>query len=124
MRKYISLFFLPAIFVFACRSNSSGDGIIEQQKMTSLLTDVVIVDGSMYNVGQLADSLYKYGTGKYLDLFKRYNTDSAQFTKSFKYYTSQPVKLQAICDQVLDNLKKKTDSLNKLQLKSHAIPKK
>jgi hypothetical protein len=124
MRNYISLFFLTAIFLTACGGDKPGKEIIDKREMISLLTDVIIIDGSLYNVTQQPDSLYKYGTGRYLALFKSYNTDSARFNKSFKYYTSKPEDLKDIFDQVLQNLKSKSDSLNKLQLKINALPQK
>ncbi|HEY5326215.1 MAG TPA: DUF4296 domain-containing protein, partial [Mucilaginibacter sp.] len=78
-----------------------------------------------YSLPQSPDSLYKYGLNRYLSVFKKYHTDSAQFKKSLKYYTTQPDELEAMYDQVLANLKQKTDSLNKLQQKQYnAIPKK
>jgi hypothetical protein len=78
----------------------------------------------MYSVKQDPDSLYKYGVGKYMALFKKYGTDSVQFKKSFSYYATQPAELQAMYDQILINLKQKADSLNNLQLKQyHALPK-
>jgi hypothetical protein len=82
--------------------------------MTELLTEVHIVDGSMYNVIQLPDSLYKYGYNKYNALFKKYNTDSVGFKRSMKYYSSHPELLQKIYDQVTINLKTKSDSVTKL----------
>jgi hypothetical protein len=63
--------------------------------------------------------------GTYLALFKKYNTDSVQFKKSFKYYSTQPAEMEAIYNQILKNLQRKTDSLNKIQLKQlNALPKK
>ena len=124
MRKFITLFFLTVTFLYACKDHNTNTGIIEKQKMTSLMTDLIIIDGSLYNVVQSPDSLFKYGMGNYLNLFKRYNTDSSQFSRSFKYYISKPLELQAICDQVVLNLKQKTDSLNKIQLKNNGLPKK
>jgi hypothetical protein len=116
MRKYNKLFFSVLIFLTACSGNKVPDGIIAQNKMTNLLTDIHIVDGSMYNVMQFPDSLYKYGTDKYQVVFRKYHTDSVQFKKSFQYYASNPDKLQAIYDQITTNIKQKTDSVNKLNL--------
>lgn len=127
MHKYITLFFLTALFLTACKSHEAVAGILDKPEMTRLLTDIVIVDGTLYNISPAPDSLYKYGTGRYQALFKRYHTDSAQFRRSFKYYTSQPVELQSVFDKVFQNLKDKTDSLNKIELKQntpHALPKK
>jgi len=116
MHKYNKLFFSVLIFLAACSGNKIPDGIIAQDKMTNLLTDIHIVDGSMYNVMQLPDSLYKYGTDKYQMVFRKYQTDSVQFKKSFQYYASNPDKLQAIYDQVTINIKTKSDSVNKINL--------
>ena len=75
-----------------------------------------MVDGSLYNIPQNPDSLFKYGTGRYLVLFKKFHTDSAQFRKSVGYYATQPDELQIMYDQVSKNLAHTTDSLNKSQL--------
>ncbi len=124
MHKYITLFFSVSLFLSACKGGKATEGIIKHDRMVSLLTEVHIIDGSMYSVKQDPDSLYKYGTGKYMALFKKYHTDSVQFKKSFSYYATQPAELQVMYDQILINLKQKADSLNKLQLKQyHALPK-
>ena len=113
MHKYNRLFFSVLIFLIACKS-SAPSGIIKLDQMVNLVTEVHIVDGTMYNVLQVPDTLYKYGTGRYLALFKKYHTDSAQFKKSFKYYASNPDQLQTIYDRISANIKFKTDSLTKL----------
>ena len=89
--------------------------------MTGLLTEVHLIDGRMYGIFQSQDSLNKYGTSRYDALFKRYHTDSAQFKKSFKYYATKPTELQKMYDQILLNLKQKTDSLNKVQHKTDSL---
>jgi len=125
MHKYITLFFSVTFFLSACKGGKASEEVINHNQMISLLTEVHIVDGSMYSLSQNPDSLYKYGLNRYLSVFKKYHTDSAQFKKSLKYYTTQPDELEAMYDQVLANLKQKTDSLNKLQQKQYnAIPKK
>jgi hypothetical protein len=123
MRKYITLFFSVTFFLFACKGGKAPASVIKHDQMVSLLTDLHIVDGSLYSAPQAPDSLYKYGIDKYMIAFKDHHTDSVQFKASLKYYTTQPVELQAIYDQVLVNLKKKTDSLSKPQ-QQYAIPKK
>ena len=116
MHKYYKLFFSVLIFLTACSGNKIPNGIIAQDKMTNLLTDIHIVDGSMYNVMQLPDSLYKYGTDKYQMVFRKYHTDSLQFRKSFQYYSAHPEKMEAMYEQITANIKQKSDSVNKLNL--------
>ncbi|TWI98067.1 uncharacterized protein DUF4296 [Mucilaginibacter frigoritolerans] len=118
MRKYITLFFSVTFFLYACKGDKTPAGIIKHDQMVSLLTDVHIIDGSLYSVQQTPDTLYKYGSGKYRALFKRYGIDTAQFRRSMKYYASQPTEMGAMYDQILANLKVKIDSLNKIQSKN------
>ena len=88
--------------------------------MISLLTDLHIVDGSVYNMVSVnSDTLYKYGTGRYLALFKKHHVDSSMFRKSLKYYTARPVEFEAMYDEILKHLATKTDSANKSLLKSN-----
>lgn len=116
MHKYNKLFFLVLILLAACSGNKTPDGIIAQDEMTNLLTDIHIVDGSMYNMMQGPDTLYKYSTDKYRYVFSKYHTDSVQFKKSFQYYSSHPEKLQVMYEQITINIKQKSDSVNKLNL--------
>ena len=125
MRKYITLFFSASLFLLSCKGNKAPDGIINHKRMVDLLMEVHIMDGRMYSVRQEPDSLYKYGLGKYYEVFKRFHTDTLQFRKSVQYYTTQPDEMQAMYDEILLKLKAKSDSINKAQLKqNNAIPKK
>jgi hypothetical protein len=125
MHKYIVLFFSVTFLLSACSGNKTKGAIIQHDQMVNLLTDVHIIDGSIYTIPQNPDSLYKYATGRYIALFKKHHTDTAQFSKSLKYYTTQPLELQAIYVEVLKNLAKKADSLTKIQQKQYnALPKK
>ncbi|WP_262887372.1 DUF4296 domain-containing protein [Mucilaginibacter agri] len=117
MRIYINLFFLGLLFLTACKSNDVPAGIIPQKKMTGLLTEVHLVDGSLYQVSQNPDSLYRHGMARYLAVFKQYGVDSTQFRKSVEYYTANPEKMQVMYDQIMDVMTAKTDSMNKVREK-------
>ena len=123
MRKYITLFFLGSLLLLSCDSNKPAGKILSHDQMVGLLTDIHIVDGRMYTVSQSQDSMFKYATGRYLRVFKLHHTDSSNFRKSMNYYALNPTDLNDIYDQVLTNLKKKTDSLNKsTQNINHGAP--
>ena len=125
MRKYITLFFSVSLLLSACTADKSKVDIIKHDQMVSLLTDMHIIDGSLYNaISQSPDTLYKYGTARYLFLFKKYHVDSVQFRRSLKYYTNQPVEFQAMYDKILVNLQSKTDSINKKLLIINNAPRK
>jgi len=119
MRKYITLFFLVMIILSSCKDKTNSK-VINHDEMVSVLTDMLIIDGSMYNTpSQNPDTLYKYGTGRYLALFKRHHIDSVQFRTSLKYYTNKPLELQAMYDKILDDLKARTDSVNNAVFKQN-----
>jgi len=111
MRKYITLFF-SLLFLGACSNTPSG--IINKDEMANLLTDVHIADGTLITKSQEPDTLYKYGTDKYLEIFKKYNTDSATFKRSYKYYADNPKLFLDIYDRIVKNLQAKTDSVTKV----------
>jgi hypothetical protein len=115
MHKYITLFFSAALFLCACNGKSIPGDVLKPEAMAGILTEMHIIDGSLYNTMQVPDSLYKYGAGKYIAMFKRQHTDTAKFNRSMRYYATQPDKLLAIYDQVDIRIKSKTDSLAKVQ---------
>ncbi|MBE9583124.1 DUF4296 domain-containing protein [Mucilaginibacter sp. JRF] len=123
MRKYIILFFSALAVLCSCGDNTP-DGILDEKQMADVLTDVHVANGTLFMIPSMPDSLYKYGLGKYLLVFKQHNTDSAQFTRSYKYYTRDIQQLVAIYDVVSKNLQKRSDSLNKVYLKMQQKPNK
>jgi len=127
MHKYIILFFLVLTLLCSCHGDDSApDGILKKSEMVNVLTDVHIADGGLINISQAPDTLYKYGYLRYPAVFKKYNTDSAEFRRSFKYYSLKPAVFSDIYDKVLKKLQVKTDSLTNLlrieNKKNHVIP--
>jgi hypothetical protein len=122
MRKYIILFFSVSVILFSCKKNKLPAGILDQDRMTNLLVQIHLTDGRLYAVPQNPDSLYKYGMGRYMNVFKVYGTDSAQFRKSYQYYARQSSTMVDIYDKVLKDLDQKKDSVNKAQYNRHGIP--
>jgi hypothetical protein len=117
MRKYISLFFSVSLLLFAC--HRSPQGIIKPDVMANVLTEVHLADGEMLDIPQIPDSMYKYGMGKYLQIFKKYQVDSAEFRKSYIYYTKHPGQMSDIYDAVLKKLTAKGDSITALIAKNN-----
>ncbi|MBS1500684.1 MAG: DUF4296 domain-containing protein [Bacteroidetes bacterium] len=121
MPRYNRLLFSVLFFVAACSGSPTPKGVLDQKTMTGVLTDLQIVDGSLYSVMQAPDSLFKYGHGRYMALFKRHHTDTAQFMKSLRYYCARPDLLQNIYDAVGNRLNKMNDSLVKVNQKQVEI---
>ena len=127
MHKYIILFFSVLTLLCSCSGDDSApDGILKKSEMVNVLADVHIVDGGLINISQEPDTLYKYGYPRYSAVFEKYNTDSAEFRRSFKYYSLKPSVFSDIYEKVLKRLQAKTDSLTKLltieNKKKHVTP--
>ncbi len=121
MRSYKKLFFLLPLFLLACKNKNEPQGIISQDDMVGILVDVHIIDGSLFEMPQQPDTLYKYSINKYLNTFKSHHTDSATFRRSYAYYARKPDELLAIYDKVLPILKGKVDSLAKIRVKADSL---
>jgi hypothetical protein len=115
MRKHNILFFLALLFLGACLGNNVPDGIIKPDKMTNLMVDVHLVDGSITNIdSQEPDSVYKYGIKRYDKVFEQHHTDSLQFKKSMQYYSLHTQQLEEMYAEITRILQAKSDSINKI----------
>lgn len=114
MQKYISLFFSVLLFLTACQSEKQPKGVLNEKDMVSLLLDIHLTDGTVYQVPQVPDSMYKYSSQKYVALFKRHHTTDAAYKTSLKYYSKQPERIQAMYSKLETIIKAKVDSLNKV----------
>lgn len=123
MPKYIILFFWVTLLFAACSPAKTDKSILPRNQMISLLTDIHIADGQMDNVASVnQDTLYKYGEGKYLAVFKKHHVDSTIFRKSVRYYAGKPEQFEAMYEEILKRLAAKTDSANKELLKTNNGP--
>jgi hypothetical protein len=124
MRKHIILFFSVLLLFVACKLDKTPPGVLKQDKMINLLTALHLVDGSLSNY-TAPDSLFKYGSARYTTLFKKFHTDSAQLSRSIKYYSLHPDKFVTMYTEILKRLNAKQDSLNKViskQTPKNALP--
>jgi len=117
MHKYLILFFSVSLFLYSCKSDKVPGDIIQPKDMAGLLTQIHLIDGKLYNISQVPDTIYKYGMGNYLAAFEKFHTDSASFRKSMNYYATEPEKISAIYDEVDNQIKALSDSVNLVQNK-------
>lgn len=117
MRFYLILFFCGLVFLVGCTDNKGvPDGIIKEHQMSLLLTDIHLVDGRLYNLPPVPDTLVKHGLGLYLAVFKLHHTDTNQFKASLKYYSTRPDMLNDIYTGITTRL----DSLQQARAKQIA----
>jgi len=106
---FLSLFFLPG-----CNSNSIPKGVLDEQKMVNVLTDLTIVDGYMSGL-MYSDSLRSGGRNIYATVYKNHNISKAIFEKSLKYYSRQPALLDSMYSRVNTKLEAKENRLRKIR---------
>jgi hypothetical protein len=113
MRFYKILFSLLLLFLVACHHDAAPDNLIKEDRFVPLLVDIHLADGYLSTKPQMPDSLSYYGNGMYAAIFKKYDVDSAQFKKSFQYYSSHLEQMNRIYKIVIDKLTAKNDSITK-----------
>lgn len=104
MKRLILVFFV-SIFMTACFRGHAPAGVIERGKMISLLTDIHLIDSYMSGSGQY-DTTAQPVSNYHKVVYKKFQTDSAQFQKSLRYYSLKPKLLDTMYHQVLQNLEK------------------
>ncbi|OWK69038.1 DUF4296 domain-containing protein [Pedobacter sp. AJM] len=106
---------IVAVVGLGCKSKTP-EGIIDTERMEGILYDIHVVDGYISTI-YVQDSARKVAATYYKGIYKKFNTDSAQYTRSLNYYYQNPEKLQDIYKVIsarLDHQKlklKQADSL-------------
>ena len=79
----------------ACSSDEKPKNLIDQGTMVNIMTDVHLIEAEINNLHlQHQDSsVFMYQKLK-VQLLKKYNTDTAVFNASFKYYDLNPDKMK------------------------------
>lgn len=113
---------LGLFFLIGCTNDKLPEGMLSQQRMIAVLTDVHLVDSYLNTVPP--DSVNYYGNAYYRTLFKKHHTDSTQLRKSIKYYSSKPEQMDEIYTQVLETLNKRHAEAQKIKQKEAAKTKK
>ncbi len=101
MKRLLSVF-LILIFLISCNRDGAPVGVIAEEKMISLLTDIHLIDGYILNV--LQDTIKPSAAGLHESVFKKHKTDSIQFRKSMQFYSQNPDKLRLMYEKVTANL--------------------
>lgn len=84
-----------------------------RQEMVKIITEVQLLESAVNLKNAQNQNLNKKDTLVYSDLFKKYKTDYVEFTENFNYYSSQPEVLSSIYDDVISELTRKQEELNK-----------
>lgn len=90
------------------------DDLIPESKMVAVLTEIHLAEArvSRLGLGSLDSSTIVY---KRLEkqVFQKFKVDTSAYSKSYVYYSSHPLQMEAIYKQITDNLQKKADAQEK-----------
>jgi len=120
--KAFKLFILGLFLIVSCKDNELPKDLIEEQKMIKIIADLHIIDGYMATL-VYTDSTRINGKNFYASVYKSHNTTKAEYEKSLKFYSMDPVRLDSMYNRVEDLLAVKERKLNKMQLKNPEIKK-
>lgn len=102
MKKLI-LILLGALFLAACNKNKPPKGIMDNEKMISVLTDIHLADAYVNMLPQ-SDSLKPQSDYYRRAVFAKYKISRNDLNRSLNWYSKQPKALDSIYSQVLKRL--------------------
>lgn len=133
IKEKIFILFCLSLFLFSCQQDQTPKGIIEKEKMINVMVDFQITDSYLNQIPN-QDTMKMQAHTRYNYIFKKYDIDSATFSRSLSYYSRQTEEFNKMFDGVLDSLNKmestvrrkdslinikrfKADSINKVKVK-------
>lgn len=103
--KKLSVLIGVFILMISCQQEKQPAGIIEKEKMVSVLIDINIVDAYLNQVPQV-DTMLMQAKSRYTYVFKKHGIDSVKFSKSLNYYSLRSAELDQMYQTVIDSLEK------------------
>ncbi|WP_276361947.1 DUF4296 domain-containing protein [Daejeonella sp. H1SJ63] len=110
--RAIKLTMVFLLVITACSENNKPANILEEQKMVSIMTDLHIMDGYMSSL-MYNDSVRIKGKNFYATIYDKHKVTPAEYEKSLKYYSMNPVLLDSMYSKVELILAAKEHKLNK-----------
>ncbi len=121
IKEKIFILFCLSLFLISCQQGKAPKGIIEKEKMINVMVDFQITDSYLNQIPN-QDTMKMQAHTRYNYIFKKYDIDSATFSKSLSYYSRQTEEFNKMFDGVLDSLNKmestvrRTDSLDRVRI--------
>lgn len=115
--NFLILFF---ILLTSCKDKNLPNDLIEEQKMIQIMSELHTIDGYISSLS-FSDSTRTNGINFYNTVYKNNRVTKAQYERSLKYYSMDPVKLDSMYSDVVKILTDKEKILNKKLMKSPEI---
>lgn len=100
MQRLVYIIFISFFLLFSC-AKQKPKGVLSEQKMTDLLTEVSLIDAYLNTLP--IDSGRKMMPVLYSNLFEQFDIDSALYVKNMDYYYGNPI----LTDKIYTEIQKK-----------------
>lgn len=100
---YIGIFFLTACHSTVQR-HPEPDNLIPKDKMIAFMSDLMKVEGHIQMRDISVTKYYKTAQKSGQRIFKKHNISESQFEESLKYYGTRQIEMEAIYDEILNQL--------------------
>lgn len=94
---------------FACKSTPKG--VLSEEKMVEVLTEIHIAEGRLKTVNIFSDSAKKMAPVLYNQIYTEKQVTAEEFVASYDYYQKDPKQFEAIIDKVIIELSKKESGI-------------
>ena len=101
MQRLIYSIFISFFLIISCAKSKPG-GVVSEEKITKILTEVALVDGYLNTIP--TDSAQSVMPVLYERIFQEYDLDSSSFVKNLDYYYGDPNLTEKIYAEVNKNL--------------------
>jgi len=116
MKKIATFLLLPLIIACSQKSHDIPNDILSIDKMTSIMVDIQLIEGSLSIMKYSKDKDQKEIINYYRLLYETHNINKPLFDKSLKYYCDRPELFVDIYEGViiqLTELQAETETENK-----------
>ncbi|WP_131536681.1 DUF4296 domain-containing protein [Pedobacter nototheniae] len=124
MRRLIWVLGVTFLWI-GCKPGMPND-VIKPDKMEEILYDIHVADGYVSTI-YVTDSAKKVAASFYNGIYKKFNTDSAQYSKSMAYYNAHTDELGKIYANISKKLELQKSKMQKIESEkisklSEAVP--
>jgi hypothetical protein len=113
MKRYIILFSVIVFFISACShskdkpvSMDKPEGLIPQEKMIQILTDIHIAEALIVQVQGRGQDVNSATGHYYTTILKKHQITRTNFSQSIEYYSYNTKQISEIYTEVITNLSK------------------
>jgi hypothetical protein len=104
IKEKIFILFCLSLFLFSCQQDKTPKGIIEKDKMINVMVDFQITDSYLNQIPN-QDTMKMQAHTRYNYIFKKYDIDSATFSRSLDYYSRHIEEFNKMFNGVLERVR-------------------